>query len=98
MLQLREAAVAAMLRAQQEKAKPQAQPPSLEERASGKPAGKEKECCLGSHWLSPPMSELLQDWCHTSGRRSGEGGRDVYHLGSSAEQQGWRLEACGTSL
>ncbi len=40
MLQLREAAVAAMIRAQQEKAKPQAQPPSLEERASGKPAGK----------------------------------------------------------
>ena len=40
MLQLREAAVAAMIRAQQEKAKPQAQPPSLEERASGKPAGR----------------------------------------------------------
>lgn len=40
LLQLREAAVAAMIRAQQEKAKPQAQPPSLEERASGKPAGR----------------------------------------------------------
>lgn len=38
-LQLREAAVAAMIRAQQEKAKPQAQPPILEERVSGKPSG-----------------------------------------------------------
>lgn len=40
MLQLREAAVAAMIRAQQEKAKPRANPPSLEERVSGRPAGK----------------------------------------------------------
>ncbi len=32
--------MAAMIRAQQEKAKPQAQPPSLVERASGKPAGR----------------------------------------------------------
>ncbi len=38
-LQLREAAVAAMIRAQQEKGKPQTNPPSLEERASGRPAG-----------------------------------------------------------
>ncbi len=37
--QLREAAVQAMIRAQQEKGKPQAKPPSLEERVSSKPAG-----------------------------------------------------------
>ena len=37
--QLREAAVQAMIRAQQEKGKPQDKPPSLEERISSKPAG-----------------------------------------------------------
>ena len=49
--------MAAMIRAQQEKAKPQAQPPTLEERASGKPAGRvqrhhpDAQACTGSHHL-----------------------------------------------
>ena len=51
-LQLREAAVAAMIRAQQEKAKPQAQPPSLEERASGKPAGSSSLHCSDAQALA----------------------------------------------
>ena len=50
--------MAAMIRAQQEKAKPQAQPPTLEERASGKPAGRVQthhhftEACTGYGLLS----------------------------------------------
>lgn len=46
-----------MIRAQQEKAKPQANPPSLEERASGRPAGK---FAVPSSWGRVPLDFVLQ--------------------------------------
>lgn len=49
--------MAAMIRAQQEKAKPQANPPSLEERASGRPAGK---FAVPSSWGRVPLDFVLQ--------------------------------------